>query len=160
MRRRGWLFGVPLLALLAIAGGAAWTMMASEQQLGDPNDPEQVLVGEAIYGRDCARCHGDDLGGEFGWLKKDGEIDLSEGEIERMLENMDDVAPAHDNSGNTQRLDDNKLFSVIKDGPAVALSKVDSRMPGFQDRLIDEEIWAVVAYMKSHWQEDRGAPES
>jgi len=159
MSRRFWLFGLPLIALSAIAGSAAWTLMAREHPLGDPKDPEQVIVGQAVYGRDCARCHGNDLGGEFGWLKRENEVDLSEAEVDRMLENLDDVAPAHDNSGKTWRHDDDKLFSIIKDGPAVALSKQDSRMPGFHDRLSDSEIWAVVAFMKSHWHEDRGAPE-
>ena len=159
MSRSVWLFGLPLLVVAAIAGGAAWTLMASNQTMGDPDDPEQVLVGEAVYSRDCARCHGDDLSGEFGWLKKETEVDLSETEINAMLESLDDVAPAHDSSGKTWRHNDETLFSIIKDGPAIALSKDDSRMPGFEDRLIDEEIWAVVAYLKSHWQEDRSAPE-
>jgi mono/diheme cytochrome c family protein len=148
-----------VIALSAIAGGAAWTLMAREHPPGDPDDPEQVLIGQAIYGRDCARCHGDDLSGEFGWLKKENDVDLSEAEVERMLQNLGDVAPAHDSSGQTWRHDDNVLFSIIKDGPEVALLKKDSRMPGFQDRLVDEEIWAVVAFLKSNWQEDRGAPE-
>ena len=159
MSRRVWLFGLPLLALAAVVGGTAWTLMAREHPLGDPGDPEQVLIGQAIYGRDCARCHGEDLSGEFGWLKKQSEVELSEAEIERMLGSLGDVAPAHDSSGDTWRHDDDKLFSIIKNGPEIALSKKSSRMPSFEDRLIDEEIWAVVAFLKSNWQEDRGAPE-
>jgi mono/diheme cytochrome c family protein len=27
-------------------------------------------------------------------------------------------------------------------------------MPGFKERLNDDEIWAVVAFMKSNWLED------
>lgn len=159
MSRRFWLFGLPLLAISIVAGGAAWTLMAREHPPGDPDDAEQVIVGKAVYGRDCARCHGNDLSGEFGWLKKESEADLSEAEIERMLRSLDDVAPAHDSSGTTWRHDDDTLFSIIKDGPAVALAKLDSRMPGFHDRLSDDEIWAIVAFLKSRWQDDRGTPE-
>lgn len=159
MSRRFWLFRVPLLACAIVAGGAAWTLMAREHPPGDPGDLDQVALGEAVYGRDCARCHGDDLSGEFGWLKKDNGNDLSEVEVERMLQSLDNVAPAHDNSGLTWRHDDETLFSIIKEGSAIALSKPDSRMQGFGDRLNDGEVWAVVAFLKSHWQNDQGAPE-
>lgn len=159
MSRRLWLFGLPLLAISVVAGGAALTLLAKEHAPGDPDDAEQVLVGKAVYGRDCTRCHGEDLGGEFGWLKKENEANLSEEEIDRMLKSIGDVAPAHDDSGTTWRLDDGTLFSIIKDGPKVALAKPESRMPAFQDRLDDREIWSVVAFLKSQWQEDRGAPE-
>ena len=156
MSRRYWLFGLPLCAVLLFA---AWELMPREAVKGDPGDPEQVLMGKAIYGRDCARCHGDDLSGEFGWLKKETDANLSEQEIERMLQTLDDVAPAHDNSGVTRRHDDETLFHIIKDGAKVALSKEESRMPGFQDRLNDEEIWGVVAFLKSQWTDTEGAPE-
>lgn len=157
MTRRFWLFGLPLLLTAAIGGGTIWALTAKEHSPGDPGDVDQVANGKAIYGRDCARCHGDDLGGEFGWLKK--EVELSEKEVELMLKNLDDVAPAHDDSGATWRHDDKTLFSIIKDGPEIALAKAGSRMPAFHDRLQDEEIWSVVAFMKTHWQDDRGAPE-
>jgi mono/diheme cytochrome c family protein len=159
MNRRFWLFGLPLLAATIVAGGAVWTLMAREHPPGDPGDEEQVALGDAVYDRDCARCHGNDLGGEFGWLKKDNEAGLSEDQIERMVQSLEDVAPAHDASGTTWRHDDETLFSIIKDGPAVALSKPDSRMPGFEGRLEDAEIWAVIAFLKAHWQEDGGTPE-
>ena len=46
------------------------------------------------------------------------------------------------------------LFRIVQEGPTKALNKPksdESRMPGFSDRLSDEEIWAIVAYMKSNW---------
>lgn len=159
MNRRFWLFGLPILVIMVAAGGAAWRLMALEHPPGDPGDADQVTLGEAVYGRDCARCHGGDLSGEFGWLKKENEADFSEAEIERMMQSLDNVAPAHDSSGTTWRHDDATLFSIIKDGPKVVLAKQESRMPGFENRLDDAEIWAVVAFLKSHWQDDSGSPE-
>jgi len=158
MSRRLWLFGFPILGMLIVGGGAAWTLVASEHPPGDPNDANQVSLGQAVYGRDCARCHGDDLSGEFGWLKKDNEGEFSDAEIERMLQSLDNVAPAHDSSGVTARHGDETLFSIIKDGPAVALAKPSSRMPGFSERLDDDEIWAIVAYLKNNWQIDDNKP--
>ena len=29
-----------------------------------------------------------------------------------------------------------------------------TNMPGFSEKLVDEEIWAVLAYIKSRWPED------
>lgn len=151
MSRRFWVFGLSFMGVVAIAGGATWGLRALDHPPGDPGDGDQVALGEAVYSRDCARCHGEDLSGEFGWLKKEQHQDLSEAEIERMVQSLDNVAPAHDASGTTWRHDDATLVSIIKDGPAVALSKPNSRMPGFEERLSDEEVWAVVAFLKNNW---------
>ncbi len=154
MSRGFWLFGLPLLIIAIVAGGTVWTLTAREHPPGDPDDIDQVALGKAAYDRDCARCHGGDLGGEFGWLKKEIQTELSDAEIELMLQSLDDVAPAHDSSGMTWRHNDDILFAIIKDGPAIALAKEDSRMPGFGDQLGDDEIWAIIAYFKSSWQDD------
>lgn len=153
MSRRFWLFGLPLA--IAIAGGAIWTLMAREHPPGDPDDAEQVALGAALYGRSCARCHGEDMSGELGWVAK--ETDLSAEEINRVTKTMDDVAPAHDASGRTSRHDDAALFAIIQKGPEAVLNKTQSRMPAFGGELPDDDIWAIVAFMKSQWQDGGGA---
>ena len=150
MGRRSLYFMLPVIAAVA-AAGAAWTLMAREHPPGDPADAEQVAVGAALYGWNCARCHGEDLSGELGWVKV--QTGLSEEEIERVAERLGDVAPAHDDSGSTSRLDDAKLYDVIALGPEKAMNKADSRMEGFEGRLDEDEIWAIVAFMKSTWSE-------
>jgi len=150
---RSWLIGLPLL--LIVAGGAVWTLTARERPPGDPSDDEQVALGQVLYSRECARCHAEDLSGELGWVKKN--VDLPAAEIERVTRSLDDVAPAHDASGDTWRRSDDVLFKIVKDGPARALGKGQSRMPAFKKRLLDEEIWAVIAFMKSHWPDERTA---
>jgi mono/diheme cytochrome c family protein len=54
-------------------------------------------------------------------------------------------AVALDVSGPTWRRDDGWIFSIIKDGDLA------SAMPAFRGGLNDEEIWAIVAYIKSSW---------
>jgi mono/diheme cytochrome c family protein len=45
------------------------------------------------------------------------------------------------------------LFGITKNGlvPPYAPADYQSDMPAFGDKLSDAEIWAVLAYLKSHW---------
>lgn len=149
MRRPFLIFGIGML-LVGAAAGAAWTLAPRDYPPGDPSDLEQVALGAALYGRDCARCHGDDLGGELGWARE--EAGLTNEEINAVAKRLGDVAPAHDKHGSTERLPDDVLFRMIDEGPAKVLKKPDARMPGYHDRLAQDEIWAIIAFMKSHWQ--------
>lgn len=105
---------------------------------GDAADLDQVAFGSRIYDRICANCHGAELDGQLGWKKplKDGTR----------------LAPAHSADGETWRYSDEKLFEVVKDGGETL--KPDggvSRMPGFGSKLTEDEIWAVIAFIKSTW---------
>ena len=117
---------------------------------GDPADRDQVILGAALYGRDCARCHGEDMGGELGWARD--EAGLSDKEIQVIADQLGDVAPAHDEHGSTSRIPDDVLFRIIDEGPGKVLKKPDSRMKGFHERLAEGEIWAIIAYMKDNWR--------
>ena len=153
MSRRIWRVGLSVVLVAGVAG-VAWTLMAKDHPPGDPKDDQQVAVGAALYAWNCARCHGEDLGGELGWARE--KTALSDEEINEIAKRIGDVAPAHDEHGTTARLADDMLFKVIHDGPASALNKPDSRMPGFQDQLTEGEIWSVIAFMKRNWQEAGG----
>ena len=150
MGRRIWFVGLPV-ALVALVGISTLTLKALQHEPGDPADPDQVADGAALYAWNCTRCHGRDLGGEFSWAFEG--TDLSNEEVGAIVEKIDDIAPAHDERGSTSRLDDDTLFKIIGEGPKEILQKPNSRMPGFSDRLDDEQIWAVIAFIKSHWQE-------
>ncbi|MEZ5934221.1 MAG: c-type cytochrome [Alphaproteobacteria bacterium] len=145
------------LSVVVAAGlaGAAWTLMAREYPPGDPGDEDQVALGAALYAWNCTRCHGEDMSGELGWAQK--QMGLSDEDIQDVAERVGDVAPAHDSHGNTARLSDAQLFEVIQDGPEAALGREHSRMSGFKDQLAEDEIWSIVAFMKSHWPEAGGA---
>ena len=63
-------------------------------------------------------------------------------------------APPHDESGHTWHHADGVLFAITKRGlvPPHAPVGYESDMPAFGGKLSDEEIWAVLAFIKSHWR--------
>ena len=117
---------------------------------GDPADADQVAIGAALYSWNCARCHGEDLSGELGWAKR--KTGLSDKAVNEVAERLGNIAPAHDKSGSTSRHDDEKLYRIIEEGPEDVLNKPESRMSGFGDHLTEDEIWAIIAFMKHHWR--------
>lgn len=63
-------------------------------------------------------------------------------------------APPHDQSGHTWHHTDKALFGVTKLGLKLfAGENYESDMPAFEGILKDEEIEAVLAYIKSTWPE-------
>ena len=63
-------------------------------------------------------------------------------------------APPHDETGHTWHHPDRMLFAMTKDGlvPPYAPKDYSSDMPAFRDKLTDDQTWAVLAYIKSHWK--------
>jgi mono/diheme cytochrome c family protein len=97
-----------------------------------------VAQGRVIYTQYCASCHGASLEGQPNW-----QAELPEGGR---------PAPPHDASGHTWHHADKLLFEIVQKGPqASPLPGYIYRMPAFGEALSDEEIWAVLAYIKSTW---------
>lgn len=97
-----------------------------------------VALGRRIYDDRCADCHGVRLEGQPDWRerKPDGRL----------------PAPPHDASGHTWHHADGVLFRITKAGPAAIVGGgYESDMPAFGDVLSDEEIHAVLAFIKSTW---------
>lgn len=127
-RRRGRPFF--LLACIALA--------ACSEPPADPANASQVQRGQVVYAQHCASCHGANLEGQPNWKQR-----LANGRL---------PAPPHDASGHTWHHPDRALFEVTKNGAAsVAGSKYESDMPAFRGALSDDEIWAVLAFIKSRW---------
>lgn len=106
-----------------------------------PDNPRIVALGERIYARDCASCHGANLEGQPDW--------------QRRLPNGRLPAPPHDATGHTWHHPDDVLFHLTKDGPAaMAGGGYESDMPAYADTLSDAEIIAVLSYIKSTWPEE------
>jgi mono/diheme cytochrome c family protein len=126
------------LALLGLAQAAA------------ADDPAQVALGAEAYAAECASCHGADLAGQPDWQTR-----LPDGTY---------PAPPHDASGHTWHHPDALLLDYIRRGGAALIGGgFKSNMPGFADRLTEDEIQAVLAFIKSTWpaevrarQEQRG----
>ena len=137
--RRG--FGMRALARVSAALFVVFGCVgvsAMTQGSADADDPAQVALGEQVYAANCAACHGVELEGQANWRlrKADGRL----------------PAPPHDETGHTWHHPDRQLFDITKLGvEAVAPEGYVSDMPGFADSLSDDEIWAVIAYIKSTW---------
>lgn len=131
------LLGLPVLA--AGIGVAVWqTGGGAQAGLLPWDDPAQLARGAEIYAENCASCHGAALEGEPDWRQRDAEGYLP--------------APPHDASGHTWHHPDEQLITITTLGTeAVVGGGYRSRMPGFSDALEEDEILAVLAYIKSTW---------
>jgi mono/diheme cytochrome c family protein len=103
-----------------------------------PDNAAKVELGRQLYADNCASCHGVNLEGQANWRQRrpDGRL----------------PAPPHDAGGHTWHHPDAQLFALTKYGPAaLAGGGYQSDMPGYEGRLSDEEIWAVLSFIKSRW---------
>ncbi len=89
----------------------------------------------------CASCHGANLEGQPDWqsAREDGTY----------------PAPPHDETGHTWHHGDAMLRDYIRRGGQTVLDNMGvdftSGMPGFGEELTEDEIEAVLAYIRSTW---------
>ncbi|WP_375600364.1 c-type cytochrome [Devosia sp. Naph2] len=62
-------------------------------------------------------------------------------------------APPHDETGHSWHHSDQDLFTITKGGVGAVVPGYESDMPAFDAALTDEDIRAVLAYIKSTWPE-------
>lgn len=62
-------------------------------------------------------------------------------------------APPHDERGHTWHHSDRELFTITKRGVGGVVAGYESDMPAYGDVLSDDEIAAVLAFIKSTWPE-------
>ena len=129
-----------LSPLLIMLGGIILGTAGMVKAQADPDNAEQVALGQQVYASFCTGCHGADLKGQPDWQKR-----LPMGNF---------PAPPHDESGHTWHHPDQWLFEIVKYGGKYhAPPLYRSAMPAYQDMLSDAEIWAVLAFIKSRWPE-------
>lgn len=99
-----------------------------------------VSQGRGLFDRHCASCHGEDLTGEPNWkqLKDDGTF----------------PAPPHDATGHTWHHPDDLLFEITSQGGDPAYG---GTMPGFGEQLNNEDIRAILEFIKSSWGDEERA---
>src|SRR6266478_3546583 len=130
-----WLAGAGILVALALL--VLWHPWL-ERLKADPDDIGLVVQGEALYAERCASCHGERLEGQPNWRRR-----LPSGRL---------PAPPHDPSGHTWHHPDDILFGMVKHGLGpYAPAGYQSDMPAFEGILTDQQIWAVLAFIKSEW---------
>ncbi len=110
-----------------------------ERYTGYADQYDKVLVerGKSIFNEFCTDCHGAKLEGELG-----SKATVPEGEK---------PAPPLNGSAHSYHHADSELFGVIKDGPGSSRANRAQRMPVFNRLLREDDIWAVIAYIKSVW---------
>lgn len=138
-RGRTGAWAIAGVTAVVVAGVAFAYVTALSGETGPSvDDPEQLALGERVYVEACASCHGADLEGQPNWRVRQANGRLP--------------APPHDESGHTWHHPDQQLFEMTKLGiEALAPEGYESDMPAFAETLSDEEIWAVLAYIKSTW---------
>lgn len=97
---------------------------------------EEATLGKALYEQNCASCHGIDGEGQPDWRVPDA--------------NGVYPAPPHTSDGHTWHHPDQQLLAIIADGGMMS----NSSMPGFGEQLSAEEMEAILAYIKTFWDED------
>lgn len=119
-------------------------LTAGSVQAGHELEERNLESGKALYGEHCASCHGANLEGQPNWQSAD--------------ENGVLPAPPHNERGHTWHHDNSLLFQYTKLGGKETLavrgmSDFKSGMPGFGEALSDEEIWNILAFIRSRWPE-------
>jgi mono/diheme cytochrome c family protein len=140
-----WGLVVAAAALLAFIAGVIWIDHRARSggdawsHVPDLRDAQRIAAGERVYASHCAACHGAQLEGQPNWTTRRDNGRLP--------------APPHDESGHTWHHPSTQLFELTKHGlaPPHAPAGYQSDMPAFKDVLSDDDIWAVLAYIKSRW---------
>ena len=123
-----------VLALLTLTAGPVHASHVLEGR--------DIGRGQTLYVENCAACHGVNLEGQPNWQTQD--------------ENGVLPAPPHDQTGHTWHHDSQMLFDYTRQGGAATLAErgitgFASGMPAFSDVLSDDEIWNILAYIRSTW---------
>lgn len=141
-------WGFRTVAVFVVAGlivGYFIYATNSHQQQGAliyPDDEKIVANGKKVYAENCASCHGENLEGQPNWKIRGDEGLLP--------------APPHNETGHTWHHTDHVLFGITKFGTAKFLGIDDfkSGMTPYEGVLSDDEIVAVLSFIKSSWPEN------
>lgn len=96
--------------------------------------------GKVLYDARCAVCHGGNLQGQPNWqrARSDGSY----------------PAPPHDASGHTWHHSDQYFIEVTLYGGAAVTGVPTNAMPGFAGSLSEDDVKAILAYIKTSWPDD------
>ncbi|WP_380056549.1 c-type cytochrome [Falsihalocynthiibacter sp. SS001] len=130
-------------SVAAFAAGGAWLYASGEtkEAVALSSDVATLQLGKDVYAENCASCHGANLEGQPNWRERNAEGRLP--------------APPHDENGHTWHHDSEALFNITKYGVAAMISddSYQTDMPIYDGVLSDEEIMAVLSYIRSTWPE-------
>ncbi len=134
---RGWtwaLLGLVGVGFVAFVSEPQWRPLFSGGPA--PGSPEQLALGETLYGRNCAVCHGLQAEGQVAGQPMGGQ--RADGTY---------IAPALNGTGHMWHHPPDQLLRIVKHGSPAA----DSPMRGFADRMSHDEMLAVLTFLQSRW---------
>jgi mono/diheme cytochrome c family protein len=133
-----------LLRILMLLAAASVAIIlgscGSSQNQGEQVSPALSESGQQLYNTNCLSCHGGPAGGS-----------------------MSDMPPRHNANGHTWHHPDCQLIDIVLNGSGEMgemmrrmMGKPDTpSMPAFRDRLTEEEVRAILAYIRTWWTEDQ-----
>jgi mono/diheme cytochrome c family protein len=127
--------------LAAAAAGAAFALrpaLPPPTHFADASRRDLEWKGFDLYQRSCIHCHGRRMEGDLLWQVRDQFFGRR--------------APPLDYSGHSWQHSDEELFHMTKFGRfSTTPPDVTSHMPAYGPHFCDEEIVAVIAYIKAQW---------
>jgi len=137
----GLFVGMGCVALAVAVIGYISANSRSVELRASVTNKEQVALGRRVYQDNCEACHGVQLKGLPTWHK------TVQGDVTR-------AGTALNTVGDVWQVSDNHTFQVIKQGtrpiPEGAQPVIIHQEP-FADKLTDDEIWGVMAFIKTTW---------
>ncbi len=124
-----------ILTTTALLLTACDSRPAASSPVGRNHAPETLQMGQAIYTRHCARCHGDQGQGAASWRQKDAAGFWP--------------PPPLNGSGHAWHHPWSALMNKIRHGARPG----EGKMPAFGQRLSDAEISNVIFWLQSKWPE-------
>jgi mono/diheme cytochrome c family protein len=143
--KQGTVAAVIGVAVLAGLGYMFWSGAATRSRGAvtlQPDDAQTLALGKQVYQARCAACHGVKLEGQANWRQRGADGLLP--------------APPHDAQGHTWHHPDEALFRITKFGVAKVANSKDyaTSMPIYEGVLSDDQIVAVLSWIKSQWPAD------
>ena len=105
-------------------------------------DADTLALGETVYQTHCAACHGANGEGQFPDAPMQPDATGRIG------------APPHDETGHTWHHDDDLLIRYVIEGGQAPPDRFYP-MPAFGETLSEDEVLAVIAYIKTMWTEEQ-----
>lgn len=97
---------------------------------------EQVGAGATLYRENCAVCHKENAEGTLEWKKRDANGKLP--------------PPPLNGTGHAWHHSLDVLRNVVKRGGV----PIGGSMPGFEEKLSEEQIDAILAWVQSNWSDE------
>lgn len=126
------------LFVFAAAGAGIWLFKGGASAEVNYRDAVLIAKGSILFEKNCAVCHGNEGVGENPQFVKGGQ-----------KPGGSYWAPAVNGKAHTWHHPPDALFRIIKEGSPAS----DSPMRGWEGRLNDTEIHALLAYIQSLWPE-------